>query len=189
MTVITDDFNRANNASMGANWTEVTAGWSIASNRASAQSGAISLMRHNSSLATDNHYAQAVVTSMTISDSGVVVRYNNGATAALSTFYLGRYGTTSGQWQILKCIAGAFTVLATLTEAAPGVPYTIKLEVNGSTLNLYNGATLKVTTTDTDITGNLQVGARASLGTAFIIDDFEAGDLTTTVNSGFFALL
>lgn len=177
----TDDFNRANNASLGANWTETNGTWEILSNQLRV-SGATKTSwdaRHEQVLDTSDHYAQAVVVTTSGTDMwpGVATRF----AAAARTYYASRYNRNAARWEIVKVVAGVITSLGTFSEAMPAFPYTIRCEAEGSTIRCKHGATQKISLTDTSITtgvrGGVNANQNASTTQTADFDDFETGDL------------
>lgn len=182
-TVITDDFNRADSDSLGADWTEVAGNWQIVSNklREDANQSGDNRVRNENDLASDDHYAEAVVSSITSNKRrGVACRF----ASAAQSFYSFNSRPAAGARELQKWVNGVETTLATdsTTEA---VPFTIRLEVDGSSLDGKIGGVSVVTDTDTDITGNTRCGIVTQNGStgnedeASFFDDFEAGDLTS----------
>jgi hypothetical protein len=59
VTTFTDDFNRADSTSLGANWVEVSGDWSIISNQLSSGSaGGTIILRAATAMASNDHSAQ-----------------------------------------------------------------------------------------------------------------------------------
>ena len=168
---ISDDFNRADGP-LGAAWTVISGAVSIASQAANNGPNTNSVARHNTVILAD-HFAQARATpSGGSGDPAVLVRFS----ASDMTCYMGRYSTGSGAWEIHRYVAGAATRIGFTVDSTPASPWLIRLEAQGSTLRLYGDGVLKVTVTDSTITGNTQVGLRLN---AFnnTIDDFTAGPI------------
>lgn len=161
---VKDDFNRADGP-LGANWETLLGTAAIASNRATRTSGDARI-RHIDNLGTD-HWAQVTVTN-TSHDSNALVRVVDSG-----KFYMGRY--LSGKYEIYICNA-TFSLLASLTEAAPAAPFTLRLEAQGSTLRLYSGGVLKVTATNSVHTTGTQAGIRMATAGA-VLDDYDSGAL------------
>lgn len=187
-TVITDDFNRADSDDLGADWTEVAGNWAIDTNRLreNANQGGDNRVRNENDLASDDHYAEAVVDSITTNKRrGVACRF----AAAAQTFYsFNSRPSSTGARELQKWVNGVETTLAT-DSTTDAVPFTIRLEVDGSSLDGKIGGTSVVTDTDTDITGNTRCGCVTQNGgsgpnedEASFFDDFEAGDLAAGVS-------
>ena len=183
-TVITDNFNRANadalgTSSEGWSWTEVVSDIDIFSN--AAVGGSINQIdrysRADSDLSTDAHYSQALcATGAGSSQVGVTTRF----AAAAETFYLGLHTKfATNTYNIWKDVAGVFTLLANVNTTNPGEgPITDRMSSNGSTQQFVSGDVVRLTVTDTAITGNLRCGifCQEDIST---VDDFEAADLET----------
>lgn len=177
-TTITDDFNRANSStspgssSEGWAWTEVVEGGGISGNKCYATAAGGSC-RAESALSSDDHYAQFGAIDAADSGPGPWVRYH---ASEQTGYHLRRLDATT--LTLFKCVAGAFTTLATPAEST-AVPHALKIEVDGSSLQPYvAGAAVGSAVTDTAITGHLLTGWRSqNFGTGRTVDNFEAADL------------
>jgi hypothetical protein len=185
-TVISDNFNRSDQTGLGTSaggwsWTsEVGSGFDIQGNAASnAGSSTRDASRAESSLSGADHYSQtrALLFDGT-RQSRVCVRFNSSnderyegsvKNSGTNTYGLFRLSTTDAQ-----------TSLGAASASAPGVDKTLRLQVSGSSLELfYNGASV-LTATDTNISGNLRCGIGAGVLSAadqVQHEDFDAGDL------------
>ena len=180
-TVITDDFNRANNAELtdsaeGWSWTEVNGGQKIESNQTKmVDATTVNTVRAESVLATVDMYAQVkTVGGVNAVDGGPTVRY----AAAAYTFYAGVLRTSNDR-QIYEVTAGSFTnILDDNTGPADGSVG--RLEANGSSIGFLDDG-VHITgspVTDTAITGGTRAGT-SGFDDDWFMDDFEAGDLHT----------
>lgn len=71
-TLASDDFNRANSGTLGANWTDLSgaAGWSVATNQGKAAAVAtLQVSISNTSMATTAHWAQCTLGSLIETDA------------------------------------------------------------------------------------------------------------------------
>lgn len=171
-TLATDDFNRADAASLGANWTAFSGGISspsIVSNKAQDTGGADSGAIYSAATFPADQWAQVVRTGA--DGGGVAVR---GATPRTwySIHIEGTFGA-SATLLICKFIAGVFTSISsqTVTFASGDTLYG---EVQGTTLLAKkNGASLGTSATDSSIAS----GTAGIFGFGgYIADDFAAGD-------------
>lgn len=184
-TTITESFNKADSDILGPDltWTELIGDLDVVSNEAQTTDANSFVVRADSNLSGDDHYAQA---SMTNSCSGsgtsscqAVARKDSSAT---ETFYVAIANWEQNTLQLFKAISGTFTQLGsnvsqTLTD---GVYETIRTECDGSTIKHVFNSVDKITETDTAITGNLRTGLRGKnnkAGCHAAFDDFEAADL------------
>lgn len=191
--VITDDFNRADSTTLtpsaeGWSWTETTtpiaSNIDINANEAKAQNGSsagsAAIARAESDLATTDHYAQAncFASGNAAAVSGVCVRFD----ASAVTFYGCFLDQNDVSHEIHKRVAGTRTQLAAVTTpTASGL--LIRLEVNGSNLEMFAAGVSLITTTDTSITTGVRTGITgAAVGAANRAkwDNFEAGDLVVS---------
>lgn len=170
---ITDNFNRAE---LGPDWTAVDGTWTIQTNElytiASGSSHPTSA-RHNTALTSADHYSQIIYTwgSGTTAFMGPAVRFSTSA----ETCYAG-FVRSNGATGIYKILNTTGTILVSGTGGgAP--PRTLKIQVSGSAIEFYNEGVLSLSTTDTNITGNLNVGVIGHRDTDKTGDDFEASEL------------
>lgn len=190
MTTITDNFNRANNAtslgssSEGWSWTAVDGTWGIDSNAAiqSVQSQNNSA-RAEIDLATVNHYAQLTLASLTANllVGGVCTRF----AAAAKTFYCYVWRTSTTRYSLFKCVTGTFTLIGT-GGAVKADGDVIKLESNSSNQHTgyRNGAVDLAAVTDTSITTGLRTGMvmNRDAGGQPTYDNFSAADLPSSAS-------
>jgi hypothetical protein len=188
MTVVaSDDFNRADNADLGAVWTPVGSALRITTNAAVFSSGndADSAETHTTTLAAD-HWAEAVIKSPIAGGAGqgygVIVRASTGA----SFGYYRAVGNASG-WELTEFNAGGFVgSLASGTSPTFADGDTIYLEAQGTTLVVKKGTTngaggtTVTTTSDATLSGTLAgIGYSSSGGgggvDAFVMGDFSGG--------------
>lgn len=184
MTSISDDFNRANAGTLGANWTDYAIGTalSIVSNTCRpAAAAANAASRHNTTLAVP-HWARATVTHGTGDNlAGVAVRCDTGA----FTQYFGGIDRTGGVVTsvIYQLTAGALVVLAqSAYTATTGV---VTLYATGTTTTVLTLAidgvqVQQVSDSTTPFSTQTRVGILAAGATTVpIIDDFSASDVAT----------
>lgn len=181
-TIITDSFNRANNLVLGSSsegwsWTEQTGTWEVFSNKAAGSSGSLNTARAEQDLNTADQYSQGGCTDPggTPQLLGPCVRFH----AVDTTFYLGahRNSATDPTYRLLKAVNAVYTALGSVADTAPGTgEITDKMSSNGSTQEFTSGGTVRITLTDTSITGNLRTGMFCQLAN-HTIDNFEASDL------------
>ena len=192
MTVVTDNFNRANNTSLGTNYTEVTTNLgrhlTISSNTAvpsALDSGdSISLWTHDTF--SNDQYAQAKITTSGTLDqcgSGVIIR-GSGGNEGTGTYIwvIAHHGATNnisiaeivgGTYALKKQVSQSWTDGDTWRIEATGTSYTIKL--NGTTVT---------TTTESSVTSGSPGPFYSSTITSTAIDDFEGGDLAAGMPPG-----
>ncbi len=141
-TVITDDFNRANDAELtdsaeGWSWTEVNGGQKLDTNQTKmVDASTVNTVRAESALATVDMYAQVkVVGGGNAVDGGPTVRY----AAAAYTFYAGVFRVGNDR-QIYETTTGSFTnILDDNTSPADGS--ICRIEANGSSIGVLDDGT------------------------------------------------
>jgi hypothetical protein len=189
-TTINDDFVRTNADALGTatvasvgqgwSWTEVVGDTDIVSNQAKTMdTAATNSNRAETDLSTDDHYAQILCVSVASTRRmGPAIRFN----AATTTFYAGLTDSDAGighnHWAIHKMVEGTetFDLATNGTGWAAPSSNTLKLQIDGSSLELFQDSVSKVTLTDTSITGNLRTGFMARKEDN-IFGAFQAADL------------
>lgn len=184
-TTITDNFNRADAASLGTasggySWTRMTGfgDAQIISNQAGATSIKDSRNRANSDLSSSDLYAQITLNAWSAADAfEPIVRANSSA----ATFYMyNPRNTATSTHRLFKCVTGTFTVLNTVSGDVPTTGQTSKIIVSGSSLTGSVSGVDRIAVTDTAITGNIRCGFGFNANTtSLLVDDFEAGDVSS----------
>ena len=188
-----DSFTGTTGTALSSHTGELGATWVQASGLAPAQIDANRI--HRSGLAGDtvdyvtatppsaNYSVEAdllVKSNLAGDDTGVIGRRNS----SNSNFYLARWDQASGHWQLAKFNGLTVGVLASSGAATltVGETYRVKLEMIGTTLNLYVNGILTVTTTDSSLTtagnagimdGDGALSASKSSTTGLHIDNFQ----------------
>ena len=211
---VSDNFNRAN-GSLGANWTDMTDGGLAISSQVvvgtnSAYSGDI---RTGETYASDQS-SQIEVTSTQLSGGqwiGAGVRAQNGG----QSLYLGLYFWNNGNPELMlfKRISGNWTQLgASSFQGALGAGTQLNLSVSGSTLSFSQNGVVRITASDTSLTGGapavmafggpqgdnwVGVGTNSSAPTfsvggtisglsgTVVLENNGGNDLSTSANGGF----
>ena len=183
-TTYSDNFNRANSdppsANGGVTLTEVSGTTSRINSNVWNANGATNYNRHETDLSTDDMYVQAdVVTAGAGVQCGVLARY----ASAADTGYVGRISnSTTRTVEVYKRVATVMTLLAQQARSFPSLPVTVKLEVDGSTLQLSVGGVIMLGPfADTSITANTRAGHMGTSGAD--LDNFSIGDTTITAIS------
>ena len=174
-TTITEDFSGDL-----SNWTQVLGTWGIVTAHlevTTAGGGGTSSIKHNTSLAGDDHYAEADMTlnvDTTGAHFGVAARYTDND----DHYKGGPTDNFTDDDEIKKRVSGTYTSLG--TNARNWVDgETGRLKVDGSSLDFLVNGVSKVTATDTAHSGQLVIGITDEFGEPgnFEWDDFEAADL------------
>lgn len=136
---VSDDFNRANSASLGANWTEAAGDTSIVSNTAETQTGGFGEVVNiysATSLNTVNQYIRFTVASGSSSVPMAIFRYTNSA----SPFYSIQLDDINdlAEWIRHASIGGATTTIAStaLTQSAASTTYGITMTGTGTSTEI-----------------------------------------------------
>lgn len=171
---INDDFNRADSADAGANWTPVTGQLQIVSNSARLFDGSSACERYSGVTWTDNQSSEVKVTANATaaagSGYGVAVR----CSASANTFYR-LVINGDGEWELIKKVTGSNTVLTsgTATYSAGAV---LKLSAIGTTItSTYNGSQLDSRTDSAIASGSPGLAYSTSL-TSGNMDDWTGID-------------
>lgn len=180
----TDDFDRADNANLGASWDQITGefAYKLASNKAEPSVLNQDCAEYHSGIVwPDDHYGQCILTPSTSggsasSDRGIGLAAR-AATAARTYYRLSTDATgATNNIGLSKFVAAVKTNLwfRSLAIAAGDV---VRLEVQGTTLRVFfNGVQLGADTTDASIaTGSPGVSYSGTVG-ACSLDDWMGGD-------------
>ena len=174
-TTVTDSFDRSNGSmgtsSEGWNWTGLSGGMQISSNRATVTAIAARFRAEVDLSSSDNEASATVVTRT--GNLEVMARYQPLA----DTCY--RCLISSTQARIFKSINGTQTQIGSIVSAAwPATPFSIGMRCNGSTLDaLVNGVSLNNIASDTSILSGTRCGIGGSSTTGQVYDNWSANDL------------
>jgi hypothetical protein len=132
----TDDFNRSDSGTLGANWTDQVAGIGIVSNEANGSGGPVDDMMsfYNAVSPADDQASICTISLISLTNSryvGVTVRASDAGSSRNSYWLL----ATPIETYLFKVIAGSNTLLQTL-GAVPGNK--IRLEIIGDTLRAFS---------------------------------------------------
>ena len=193
-TLFTDNFNRSDNADLGADW---DAGYGaenplqILSETAKIVGlGTGSFESFNAVALPADQWAQ--ISLPTFSDATLLqtadvwLRVPAPPTVTAYTFSARRNDTTTSR--ILKLVAGVPTSLITENATTWGDTDILRAEIQGSNLTLYRNDALLLTTTDSEITAGTRAGIytfSSAAGQAAALDNFEAGDFTPAAHYNF----
>lgn len=172
-TTITDDFTRANGATIGnlLTWTDLDGNLTTVSNRVNGTTG-LDVSRAESDLSTADMSSQIVAVNAVNAVYGVLARHSS----SVKTGYYGNVYQNTNSWRIFKRSAGTFTLLFSATNTLTAGDLVV-LICNGSTVDILQNTTSRVSGTDTAITGNLRAGLIASVEPSTPqLDDFSASD-------------
>lgn len=171
---VTDDFNRADSADLGANWTPVTDSFGIVSNSARPNnSNNDACERYSGVTWTANQSSQVKVTT-----TGTSAGAGGGVSVRCSTVAETHYRlviNADGEWELIRFVAGAATVLAsgTATYASGAI---LKLSAIGTTItSTYNGSQIDTRTDAVIATGQPGV-AYSSSSNDTVLDDWSGSD-------------
>lgn len=175
-TTITESFNTADSDTLGPDltWAETSGDLDISSNLCVVTTTGDA--RAESDLSSDDMYSQHVGSNV---GSGRQTDANARWSSSARTYYrfISRNAATVTH-RLFRMDAGVATQLGSTVDATPpSQPYTIKIEVSGSSIEGFiDGGSVVGPQTDTNITGNTRAGLGGTQGTTFM-DNFEAADL------------
>src|SRR5258706_12829208 len=176
----TDNFNRADAANLGANWTNIRGGLGIFSNTVDVANAADEQTARYSAISWPNdHYCTITVKQVAASSAvGAGVRVQSSGGSGRDGYWAGYNSSDSGNnnRRIWKYITGAFTSLA--SEAINiVVDDVVRLEVQGTTLTMFVNNVQRLQVTDSTWTvGNAGLYGKAAAIDTSVMDDFEGGD-------------
>jgi hypothetical protein len=156
----TDEFNRANSSTLGANWTATSSGMSISGNKAvpAGASGIDHKFAYYSGASWNaTHSSQAVFYGAMGADMTLTVRHQSNG-----DLYMLDVNSGSQHTRIYKYVDGTFTQLRDF-NVSPTSGHTYKFEVSGTTLRAYDdGVQIGTDLTDTTLSGGAPgIGGRA----------------------------
>lgn len=138
-----DAFTRADNAALGANWTDRINGFGITSNQAKASATANCVSVWTADAFGNDHLSQVTLVDYTSRFAGPVARFTTSSTA-------NGYAWLTDPTAVLKgyrCDNGTFTAIFTPGTAVANGDI-LKLSITGTTQSYYKNGTLIGTTTD-----------------------------------------
>jgi hypothetical protein len=134
-SIFSDDFNRADSTSLGADWTEVAGNWTIASNQLCLPGIEVGGARYNVDLGSNDHWAEAELTTYpsSLCQIGICLRLS---TAAEFTGYSVEFA--DGFAKLIRVTAGSPSTHGTVGPAhTPAVGDVIAADVSGTTVRLF----------------------------------------------------
>jgi len=182
-TIATDNFNRSDDPSLGANWTEMRSGATFDLVTNSARPGNLGFDCHafwNADSFPDDQYAQAAITvtgTTSQTGPGVVVRAS-GLDGTRNFYAVHVDHAASNNVEISKRVAGTFTHLAYFTTTWVDGDV-VKLSAVGTTIAVYQNGSLLGSTTDASVSSGSAGVTYSSTATAAIIDNWEGGSVSS----------
>lgn len=177
-----DDFNRANNTTLGANWTLVKGLFGINTNAAYSRSaGADTLARWNADTFGNDQYAQVTISVLSVDNIavGVACRLDTGGAETGYFAYAFRNVSPNVDVELAKYVAGVYTTISTTSGFAVGD--VLRLEVEGTTLRLYRNGSLVDTRTDSSIASGAAGVSGFGNSTSGRMDDWSGSNLAAAV--------
>lgn len=185
--LFSDDFNRANESlDASADWTERKGNYELVSNMATlsgvgAWGPALVAHCNSSDITTADYSVQADCNRNGASSwMGVAGRRVDYSTDD-SDLYCVIGSSTDGEWRLYKQVSATWTQLdsyaATIADATF---YTVKLEMNGTTIKGYIDGTERLSATDSSLSASGDAGIsnyESGVGTGYQFDNFTADTL------------
>ena len=185
-TLFSDAFNRANNVSLGADWTERggTSNIDIVTNRAEAitLTGSFIGIAHTATWGVADYTVQVIVnTPAGNTFYGTAGRRVNQSTDD-SDCYAAFVNETNDTLTLYKRIAGSYTNLGSFAVTiAASTDYTVKLSMQGITIKAFLDGTERISVTDASLSANgdsaITTGTSGVVGGRFddfLVEDFAA---------------
>lgn len=172
-TDFTDDFNRADAANLGANYTSLAASYTIVSNQAAAPATVAADYRNDVTPGAACWWQVTAAVRGTAPDGqSVLFRLD---TATFNGYYTG--WDTAG-CTVYRIDGGVPTAIGAAAFTPPGASAVIRGEMHGSSIRLYYNGALVETRTDATYSAAGRV-ALGGVGTTTRLDDFSGGTLPT----------
>lgn len=167
-TIVSDDFNRANEDLSLGNWTEVFGEWEVTDQKAQCTvDEGLNHVKYDVPLSSDDHYCQVVQVDL-VAACGPLVR----ASDLNDNYYYWRVDDFNSS--LRSVVDFSDTQLSTFSTglSAGGV---VRIVIDGSSLKAIADGTNVNTVSTTSITSGMYAGYAASF-TEVEFDDFEASD-------------
>src|SRR5262245_13931920 len=194
---LSDNWNRADNASLGANWTEVGTGWEILGNQCVALNNVYGYAVHVTQLCSNDMFAQiGSFTFIQYTGSNccwfvwTVVRSASASDANRYHWVAENNNSSVKQHRLAKVVSTTESNLGTDTTI-PATGVAEKGDAVGTTIRGLIGGTQKVSVTDSAIDGVTVGGRYVGLGCSLGIggqegdtDDWSGGDTGACATTG-----
>ena len=194
MATFTDDFNRANSTSLGADWTEIGGTAAVIyGNALACENGWGNVGASCNKVASTDHYAVAQIYTPNINFQ-VMVRGAQ-ADAMLSGAGSGKTcyhvelstigGTGSGAATMYRAVDGAWTSLGTANDTGYVSGDTFRLEAEGTAIRFLRAGSQRIAVTDTQITSGTWTGVKfqGQSSNSAAVDNFTTADITSGTNA------
>jgi hypothetical protein len=182
MATASDNFDRADSSTLGANWTEPTTGTSnsfaIVSNQAQTPASTGTGALWSATTFTATQFSKVTFVNIASTYQMVTVRHASG----VETYYAGGRNSSDfvdSKYHIWKVVSGTNTSLAVTASQVAAAGDVVELDVSGTNLTLIvNGITI-LTVSDSAIASG-QPGMVARHSAALVVfDDWSGGDGTS----------
>lgn len=166
----------------GFSWSTVGTAttFTVESNEINNSGSGVTLVRADSDLSGDDHYAEATFTTAgSVSRTmGPSARKDSSATATYYVCFMDEAGG-GDNWETYKRVSGSFTSIGSDTSGSLAGTETLRIECDGSSIKRIVDSSEQNDATDTAISGNVRCGISTAHGasTGLAMDDFEAADL------------
>jgi len=152
MATVSDTFDRADSTSLGANWTEDSGDWSIASNniRCDTSSGAYRKLRWAGAAMDSNNYYVEMPARSGSSSIGIGPAARLAASSTVSYYAYMIFGGDSAY--LIYINGGSETILDTGAAITASTNYTLRIEVDGTTIRGYLNGVLDCEATNSSLT-------------------------------------
>jgi hypothetical protein len=183
MATRTDSFDRTNSSSIGSDWAEDVGDVAIVSNNLTRSSGTNYAKTRWVGAAMDSSNYSVEVVARSANSSEAVGPAGRLAASSTNTYYA--YIIFGGDAAYLvEITAGGETILDTGSAITANTNYTLRLEVEGSTIRGYLNGVLDVSATDTSLSSGPPGIAWYGSGSGTYVTTWTASDLAsgTTYN-------
>ncbi|HJP81468.1 MAG TPA: hypothetical protein VJ841_03695 [Candidatus Saccharimonadales bacterium] len=181
MAIYSDNFNRADSTTVGANWTEVADDWSIKSDALAPGLTTTGVILYNQPLDTADHYAEIAMSVASTTSMGVFARSD----LAGNNFYLLRSNGTS--WNLFTNISGTFTSIGSYAATLANGDVA-RIQCVGSIIKAFINGVERISVTNAAITTGTYTGIRSTQSSTARYDNFTASDVGALYSNdgGFF---
>lgn len=176
----TDNFNRADAANLGANWTVGPGGaqtLGVTSNQCAVKASGADSRNYYSGIAWPNDQYSQAAALQAVDYSAVDTRQSAAANSFYGAAVFSAFGPATNI-ELAKVVTGSYTSLTSGT-AAVALNDVIRCEAQGTTVRFLVNGVQKLTTTDAALSsGNAGLMGTTSAGAEPTWEDWEGGDFS-----------
>jgi hypothetical protein len=174
--VATDNFNRADSGSLGANWTALDGGIDIASNAATTTTNSFNVSYWSGNAFNNDQYSKIRIATSPLTPNAIIeITCRVSGTSGNYNFYA--VWQNSGQWGMYKQVGATSTDLIAPTNLTFSTNDIIEIRAVGTTISFYLNGTFVQSATDASLSsGSAGFNIFASNDEDPLAEDWEGGN-------------